>query len=625
MKINFLLLASLFFLLPLTMNAQVSGDDIVKLLYRDLTIEPYKSIWKEAKMYQHQCGYSIEGRHLDSKVPVITAVIFRNGTESRNCKKCMPFGLKPNMSFEKAEKQIYKSKGSNDNYRSQVQNTYIAIVTRPNLYENKWSVKVTLQDGIANQRKSEAREHIKKNRTFSDSKTKQFYYENRRFNNFVYVGDIEYGECVSGNCSNGNGTMKWDDGREFTGSFKNGVPQSGTIKFYHFWHTECEIKNADFADGMLHTSKAVFTSGDGMSGIISYEYGIPVSTDGLKKNDMTYSGELNKDQYSPLGQGRIMLTDGRRIETYFRSWKFDDVNIYYTDGSQYNGLISPDFKRHGNGWMIFKEAGYSVQSDFVDDVPVGKSTIRFSGRDIKQFGVFSMQDGLQGEVLTTKPYPLGEVQIKGDFSKNKPTGIHIVTDKESGWEYMKSEYKDGALISGDELYSLDNIDTLAVWLLKAYYKENFDEQAQNAFKTYREQGFELVTKKIYINDTSVVSFDWNFNKDENGQQFTDTIHVSMLGVMDPAGRAPDLKVKLIFKKAGSDKDSKIPLNFNRSDSQFEQYTKEFFFFDDMMEASNFTVELSRKDGMNFSRIGYPVYVLVVKTKKTRADYSYYSR
>ena len=42
-----------------------------------------------------------------------------------------------------------------------------------------------------------------------------------------------FGNCIKGNCENGNGTWKWADGGKFVGLFKDGHPVSGQGKVYY--------------------------------------------------------------------------------------------------------------------------------------------------------------------------------------------------------------------------------------------------------------------------------------------------------------------------------------------------------------------------------------------------------
>lgn len=138
-------------------------------------------------------------------------------------------------------------------------------------------------------------------------------------------------QCISGNCQNGKGTIKFSNNSRYTGQFLNGR-QHGTGKM-------------TFANGNAYEGQFVNGKMEG-SGTMTYP------------NGDRYAGKWSKDQ--PNGAGIYYFVTKERYDGNFVNGAFDGQGImYYPDGAYYSGNWRNN-KKHGPGKMV--SANGSVQS-----------------------------------------------------------------------------------------------------------------------------------------------------------------------------------------------------------------------------------------------------------------------
>jgi hypothetical protein len=115
-----------------------------------------------------------------------------------------------------------------------------------------------------------------------------------------------FSQCLSGNCQNGTGVVRYPDSTRFEGTFANGQRASGT-----FYYRSGDRYEGPFTNNQRHgLGKYTYTNGDVFSGI--YEEDQKVFGVYAYKNGDTYTGEFFQNK--PHGFGAMQFTSGRKVE-----------------------------------------------------------------------------------------------------------------------------------------------------------------------------------------------------------------------------------------------------------------------------------------------------------------------
>ena len=186
--------------------------------------------------------------------------------------------------------------------------------------------------------------------------------------------------CVSGNCTNGNGTAEYvqngtviirytgafqndvpegegrytdEDGDVFVGTFSGGYEVRGTLTYTDGDVYVGEFENGAFSGQGTYTFGPGDYEGDSLEG--TFENDVPVYGTYTWASGQTYTGEW--DGWDRSGQGTMIYTSGNRYE-----------------GQWANG------QRHGRGTYTWAEGG-SFTGDWVNDARV-RGTERYSNGNV---------------------------------------------------------------------------------------------------------------------------------------------------------------------------------------------------------------------------------------------------
>ncbi len=132
-------------------------------------------------------------------------------------------------------------------------------------------------------------------------------------------------QCISGNCTNGNGTYRYAGNSKYTGHFQNGLRHG--------------IGKMTYQDGNVYEGPFVMGKKQGENGTMIFV-----------SNGDKYVGQWSNDQ--PNGRGKYYFATKERYEGEFKNGTFDGQGtMYYADGASFTGGWSKNLK---NGTGVFR-------------------------------------------------------------------------------------------------------------------------------------------------------------------------------------------------------------------------------------------------------------------------------
>jgi len=267
------------------------------------------------------------------------------------------------------------------------------------------------------------------------------------------------GQCIAGNCLNGQGTFLYPSGAKYIGRFQNGEIQGVGVCYYTDGSKYSgEWKNR-YPDG-----KGTKTYSDGTKRTGLWRKGKPVDESGNileeyiagkkeeRQDDGTniQSGCLSGDCKS--GTGVFAYPDGSKYEGTFLNGKFDGNGVFYfANGDKYEGTFKENYP-HGTG--IRRHADGAVENgEWREGEFVGSSLIE------------SGQTGcIQGDCTNGKGtyiFKEGSAKYAGDFQNGQPHGFGICTY--ANGDRYRGEWADGAFMGKGTLYLHDGTDVTGYW------------------------------------------------------------------------------------------------------------------------------------------------------------------
>lgn len=140
----------------------------------------------------------------------------------------------------------------------------------------------------------------------------------------------QHGNCVSGDCLNGNGKFRFSDGATYQGGFKKG-------KFT--------------GSGVLHYPDGGLYAGNWRFGLQQGK-GRMTDASGTSYFGMWHNGRRH-------GDGEVTFKDGNRIKAF---WAFDKISgtteFKFANGDFYRGEINNDYQLAGQGTMEYANGDY---------------------------------------------------------------------------------------------------------------------------------------------------------------------------------------------------------------------------------------------------------------------------
>ncbi len=251
---------------------------------------------------------------------------------------------------------------------------------------------------------------------------------------FGAAGKPVKGMCSKGDCKNGKGTMKFDNGNVYEGSWKNGVAEGkGTLTLAQGRIFKGNFENGVLKKGEMIISKKMKYKGDFNAMLQPHGKGKADYGDGSQ-----YSGDFMNGY--PEGTGTFSFSNGDKYEGQFKGGKFNGKGVYKTKkegkvldctwvngkcegkgtmtakgGIKYEGSFK-DHKYHGQGVLTVKNDKF--ECEFRDNRPNGKGT-HYRGDGMKYVGGFK-DGGYDGQGIL---YDFtGNVVHKGLFKNGQFQG-----------------------------------------------------------------------------------------------------------------------------------------------------------------------------------------------------------
>jgi hypothetical protein len=185
--------------------------------------------------------------------------------------------------------------------------------------------------------------------------------DNNQTNTGIFVGCIE-------NCTNGQGTMTYENGTKYVGAWKNGLPNGqGTYTFANGDKYEGELKNS-YREGQ---GTFIFASGNKYVG--EWKKGLPNGQGTNYYNGGNYVGEWKNGHRE--GQGTFIFVNGNKYVGEWKNDTFNGMGIYtWEDGREYNGEWQND-KCEGQGTFLAAD-GKKFVGKFKNSMPIkGQGTL----------------------------------------------------------------------------------------------------------------------------------------------------------------------------------------------------------------------------------------------------------
>ena len=209
-------------------------------------------------------------------------------------------------------------------------------------------------------------------------------------------------QCVTGNCLNGKGKYKFENGSIYTGQFSDGKLNGKGTMVYH---------SSDKYTGMWEDNKK---NGGG-----KFE----------RANGNVYEGKFVDGKLN--GKGRLIYkSKDRYVGTFVENVPNGQGKIYFKNGNKYDGDVVSG-KMHGEGSMIYKNGNF-YKGQWKDNKKHGAGFYQFaSGKHIEGVWVEGKRDKSKN---VKKPDPsFGEVksQVLKDCTRqfcNKEEGIFYYSD-----------------------------------------------------------------------------------------------------------------------------------------------------------------------------------------------------
>lgn len=277
--------------------------------------------------------------------------------------------------------------------------------------------------------------------------------------------------CAEGNCDEGYGIYKYDNGERYEGHFKNGKRNGYGI---YTWPTGAAY-GGEWLNDARHGEAVVYLT-NGNYGTCVYKDNVQMTGygDWVYNNGDKYVGSLS-DNYIRNGYGTYIFSDGRKYTGSHVSDKFSGLGkMEWANGDKYIGEWS-DNERNGYGMYIAANGKVQAGNWSYGVLKKGQSygfagtddTVKINFSDIFSAINYATADCLSGDCLNgkgTKKYNSGLIYTgefkdalehgygtwtytdggkqTGYFQQGKPNGVFKATFAEGGYvigDYAKGE------------------------------------------------------------------------------------------------------------------------------------------------------------------------------------------
>jgi len=217
--------------------------------------------------------------------------------------------------------------------------------------------------------------------TYLNGKTKTGMWENGRY---VASGNNNYG-CISGNCDNGFGVYRWEDGQKYVGTFKNKMRFG---KGTNYWPDGKIFEGIWLNDKM--NGFGIESMGAPLPKANNGEKNLPLIDKPLEfvKEGFWESGKYVGLEFSKAGCVKGDCSNG--YGTYFQ--KSGDRYVGQFKNGQYNGYGTLDYIRGGKYTGEFKNGKFEGQGN-LKEADKGRYVGYFSGGVFDGIGTYYYENG----------------------------------------------------------------------------------------------------------------------------------------------------------------------------------------------------------------------------------------
>jgi hypothetical protein len=368
----------------------------------------------------------------------------------------------------------------------------------------------------------------------------------------VCFSTVANSQCISGNCTNGEGTFKYRNGMVYSGQFRSGLFNG----YGHLALASKDVFKGNFKNGQRNGAGLyTFAAGHVYNGNFTMDRRSGLGTMKYVTGDK-YDGYWHNDQ--PHGEGLYTFKDGSQYHGEFQNGKFHGKGKFIeTNKEEYTGVWNQNVLIQKNNTPIVTNnvTKPKVNTNTTDQVPprvkindkIKDCTNQYCTNEI---GRFNYRDGSYyiGTFLDNKPQGKGEVfYVNGDYYKG-------------GWE-------DHGPNGNGVMKKTDGTVHAGLWDHSKLVKRSYESESMARMESIPKAKTKVFNDKVDIYAVIIGVAAYNHM---NPLKYTDddAYHLYAFLKSPEGGAIPDGQIKILIDDAATKKNilSEVSTTFAKADA-----------------------------------------------------------